>query len=250
MATLERLSEVFVELADTLVAEFDAVDFMSLLSDRCAELLGATEAGVTLADNHGTLRVMASSSEAMHVIELYQLQSDEGPCLDCYRTGRAVINQTLRDQQVRWPLFAPEALRVGFQTVHALPMRLRSETIGAINLFSSNHVRLADADVTVGQAFADIATIGIIQERAVREARLHATQLETLLNTRVAIEQAKGIVAQRRGVGVDVAFGLLIGYARSNNRHLSDIAQEIIDGGLAAEALGPLPPPNTRPSGS
>ena len=185
MTDPQRLSQVLIELADTLVDDFDVVDFMATLASRCVELLGAREAGVMLADPQGALRAVASSSERARVLELYELQNEEGPCLDCYRSGEAVVNQPLDESQPRWPRFAPEARRLGFSAVHALPMRLRGEVIGAINIFNVANGDLSPIDVEVGQALADVATIGLLQHRSVREARVLSEQLQVALTSRV-----------------------------------------------------------------
>src|SRR6266542_1546601 len=185
MTDPQRLSQVFIELADTLVDDFDVVDFMTILSARCVELLGAQEAGVMLADQQGALRAIASSSERARVLELYELQNEEGPCLDCYRSGEPVVNQALDSSERRWPRFVPEARRLGFSAVHALPMRLRGEVIGAINIFNVANGDLSPLDVGLGQALADVATIGLLQHRSVRESRVLSEQLQVALTSRI-----------------------------------------------------------------
>jgi transcriptional regulator with GAF, ATPase, and Fis domain len=231
------LARTFVELADTLVADFDLMDFMSVLVERCAELLDSAEVGLALAAARGELRVMASSSERMHALELIEVQNDEGPCRDCVRTGKQVLNQRLDDADDRWPLFAPKAREAGFHMVHALPLRLRSDVIGAMNLFSPEFRELSDQDVNLTQALADVATIGILQERAVKHGINLADQLQGALNSRVVLEQAKGIVAERRQVDMDEAFALLRSYARNNRTQLSAVARAIIDHSLAPSDL-------------
>jgi ANTAR domain/GAF domain len=236
MADSQRLSQVFVELADTLVTDFDVVEFLTMLAARSVELLAATEAGVILVDEQGVLRSVASSNETARLLDLFELQNEEGPCLDCYRGGEQLVNQSLVADE-RWPRFGPEARRLGFATVHALPMRLRGQVIGAVNVFSASTEVLAHPDVAVGQALADIATVGLLQERSIREARLLNEQLQAALTSRVVIEQAKGMLAERRQVDMDVAFEALRSYARSTNGRLSDVAQSVLDGTLAADAF-------------
>ena len=165
------LARTLVELADTLVADFDVVELLTLLTDRCVEVLDVGAAGLMLVSPEGDLRVMASSSEAMRVLELFELQAQEGPCLDCYRTGQPVVNQDLAAVDGRWPRFAAEALAAGFHSVHALPMRLRGTVIGALNLFHIEPGEMRQADVDAAQALADVATIAILQHRAALEAR-------------------------------------------------------------------------------
>jgi GAF domain-containing protein len=228
----EWLARTFVELADSLVAEFDVIDLTSVLVERCSELLGSTEVGLALADSQGRLRVLASTTERMRVLELIEVQNDEGPCRDCYRSGERVLNHRLSETDDSWPSFALQALRAGFQMVHALPLRLRNETIGAMNVFDDEPRELATQDVNLAQALADAATIAILHERAVKRGAQLADQLQGALNSRIVVEQAKGIVAERLQVGMDEAFGLLRGYARSERRRLSDVAVELIDGSL------------------
>jgi hypothetical protein len=213
------------------------VEFLHRLAERCVELVNASEAGIMLADQAGELHYVASSSERMRLIELFELQHDEGPCLDAYRAGVSVHSELAGDADARWPRFAAHARDVGFESVSALPMRLRSEIIGALNIFSVHPVPLEHEDRLVVQALADIATIGILQERALGDALVVTTQLEGALESRIAIEQAKGIVAERAHVNIDAAFALLRGFARGHNRLLSQTAREIIDGTLAADAL-------------
>src|SRR5215212_2881440 len=215
----ERLSTTFVELADTLVADFDVLDFLHLLTIRCTQLLEVTAAGVLLADPLGDLRVMAASSEPVWLLELFQLQNDQGPCLDCYHSGQPVNVTDLSAVEQRWPRFTAQAQRQGFGAVLALPMRLRLDVIGAMNLFSSRP-GLDAADIQIAQALADVATIGILQHRAQRQADTVVTQLQTALDTRVLIEQAKGILAERLGMTMDDVFTTLRGHARANHRHL------------------------------
>jgi transcriptional regulator with GAF, ATPase, and Fis domain len=235
----QRIATTFVELADTLVADFDVIDFLHTLATRSVELLGATAAGIMLADQHGALQVVASSTEEARLLELYELQNNEGPCLDCYRTGAPVARGDLPAMHAAWPAFTPQLRQHGFHSAQALPMRLRTETIGALNLFRTEPGRLSEADLGIGQAMADVATVGLLQERAIAARELVATQLQGALTSRVLLEQAKGMLAQRAGLTLDQAFQLMRGYARSNNRRLSDVAAHIIDGTLGNNLLGP-----------
>ncbi len=231
------LARTFVELADTLVADFDVVELQTLLTDRCVEVLDVGAAGLMLVAPGGELRVVASSSEALRVLELFELQAQEGPCLDCYRTGLAVVSQDLAADDGRWPQFAPEALASGFRSVHALPLRLRGTVVGALNLFHVEPGEMVEADVDAAQALADVATIAILQHRAVLEAQVVNDQLHHALNSRVVIEQAKGMVAERDGSTMEEAFSKLRSHARNNNLRLVDVAHQVIDGTLLASAL-------------
>jgi hypothetical protein len=228
----ERLASTFVEMSDTLVDEFDIVDFLHTLTVRTVDLVGATAAGLLLADQRGRLEFMAASDENARMLELFQLQSSEGPCLDAFRTAAPVVNADLRTATARWPRFAPRATAAGFQSVHAFPLRLRTEVIGALNVFGTDAgtgtgSTLDTADVPIVQALADVATIALLQERSIRRGEVLAEQLQGALNSRIAIEQAKGAVAQANNVGVDEAFLLLRDHARRTNRRLGEVAQAI-----------------------
>jgi transcriptional regulator with GAF, ATPase, and Fis domain len=212
------------------VAGFDVIDFLHMLTDRSARLLDVSAAGLLLADPRGELRVVAASSEAARLLELFQLQNDQGPCLDCFRTGQPVQAADLAAAAQRWPRFAPAARRAGFAAVQALPMRLRDQVIGALNLFRVDAGALAPADIRVGQALADVATIGLLHERSMRHSDTLSEQLQTALNSRVIIEQAKGKLSERLGVDMDQAFTLLRDDARTSNRRLSDLARSFVDG--------------------
>jgi hypothetical protein len=238
MASREQLiATTFVELADTLVADFDVIDFLHTLATRSVELLGATAAGIMLADPRGELKVMASSTEEARLLELYELQNNEGPCLDCYRTGQPVARDGLPAMHTAWPAFTPRLQQLGFHCAQALPMRLRSETIGALNLFRTEPGPLSEADLGIGQAMADVATVGLLQERAIAAREVLATQLQAALTSRVVLEQAKGMLAQRTSLSLDQAFQLMRAYARSNNRRLSDVAAHIINGTIDNDLL-------------
>jgi transcriptional regulator with GAF, ATPase, and Fis domain len=224
----ERLAKVFVEIADTLVDEFDIVEFLHMLADHAAGLVPASAVGLLLTDQRGNLEFMAGSDENVKLLELFQLQNREGPCLDAFRAGRPVINADLRTAGARWPRFAPRATAAGFRSVQAFPLRLRSQVIGALNLFGSDVGGFDDADVRIVQAMADVATIGLLQEKAIHRGELLTEQLQGALNSRIVIEQAKGVIAQAYRVSVDQAFVAMRGYARRTNRRLNDVAYAVV----------------------
>ncbi|MDQ6784016.1 MAG: GAF and ANTAR domain-containing protein [Actinomycetota bacterium] len=240
------LAKTLVQLTEALVDDFDLVDLLTLLSDRCVEILDVSAAGLMLVAAGGDLRRMASSSDAMRILEVFEEESDEGPCPDCYRRGEPVINIDLAQVNGRWPRFAPKALEAGFRSVHALPLHVRGRTIGALNLFRTDEGQMGDADVVVAQALADVATISIVTQRAVAEAHGLNEQLQHALNSRIVIEQAKGIVGQSLGVDMEQAFLRLRAHARSSNLKLGDVAMSVIDNTLPARSLA-LP---RRPPGS
>jgi GAF domain-containing protein len=225
----ERLATIFVEAADTLVDEFDLLDFLHMLTDRARVLVDAAAAGLMLADERGQLGFMAGSDENVRLVELFQLQNNQGPCLEAFRTGQAVINVDLSAATGRWPQFAPRAAEAGFRSVHAFPLRLRTQVIGALNIFGSSTGGDFDpADVPVVQALADVATIGLMQERAIRRSEALTEQLQGALNSRIIIEQAKGALSQVHGISVDEAFHRIRAYARNNNRRLTEVADLIV----------------------
>ena len=223
------LSETFVELADTMVAGFDVIDFLHVLTGRSVQLLDVSAAGLLLADPRGELRVVAASSEAARLLELFQLQSDQGPCLDCFRSGQPVTAADLT-QAGRWPRFAAAARDAGFTAVQALPMRLREQVIGALNLFRAAPGPFDPAAVRIGQALADVATISLLHNRSMERSDTLTEQLQGALDSRVIIEQAKGKLAERLGTDTNQAFSLLRDFARARNLRLSDLARAFVEG--------------------
>ena len=235
-----------VEMADTLVDDYDVVDLLTGLADRCVNLLGVSAAGVMLASPEGSLGLVASSSEAMRLLELFELQAQEGPCLDAFHTGQRVGHENLQSGSGSWPSFSAAALQAGFQSALALPLRLREATLGALNLLSVSQAPMDEADVIVARAFADLATLSIVQHRAAAEAQRLNEQLSSALTSRVVIEQAKGVISERAGVEPAEAFSRLRAYARNHNLRLTDIAQAAIDGTLDPQSWAP--PPRSAPS--
>jgi transcriptional regulator with GAF, ATPase, and Fis domain len=231
------LTRTFVQLADTLVDDFDVVDLLTTLARRCAEVLDISAAGLMLATPDGDLRVVASSSEAMRLVELFEVQSQEGPCFDCFRTHLPVLNHHLGGTLHRWPRFEEFALNAGFHSVHALPMRLRSEVIGALNLFCTDQHHLEEGDAVAGQALADVATISILHHRAVLESQVVNAQLMHALESRIVIEQAKGALSERTGLDLGAAFSRMRNHARRHNLKLADVARGVIDGSVSIEEL-------------
>ena len=232
-----------VEMADTLVDDFDVVDMLTVLTDRCVSLLGVSAAGVMLASPAGSLGLVASSSEAMRLLELFELQTQEGPCLDTFRTGEPVEHENLLAGAGRWPLFSAAALEAGFQSALALPLRLREITLGALNLLSDTRAPMAEADVIVARGFADLAALSIAQHRATLDAQRLNEQLSAALTSRVVIEQAKGVISERAGVDLSEAFSRLRAHARNNNQRLTDVARAAIDGRLDPLAWASPPGP-------
>ncbi len=233
------LAQTFVDLVDTLVDDFDVVDLLTLVADRCVEVLDITAAGLMLVAPEGDLRVVAFSSEEVRVVELFELQAEEGPCLDSFRSGQPIVNQDLEKVDGRWPNFAPVAIAAGYRSVHAMPMRLRGAVIGALNLFRAEVGDLGEFDLLAAQALADVATIAILHHRAASEAQLVNEQLTLALNSRIVIEQAKGVLAERSGLDMDQAFARMRKYARDHNLRLVDVAHGVVEGTVKIETLIP-----------
>jgi len=211
-----------------------------LLSDRCVRALDIDAAGVMLAAPSGALEVIASSSDAMHTLELFQLQSDQGPCLEAYRNGEQVVSSDLAAAGGRWPRFAARAVEQGFHSAHSFPMRLRGRTLGALNLLRRDPGALEGAYIAAAQALADIATIAIIQHQIVIDAQTLNSQLNRALNSRIVIEQAKGKIAQATGSDMENAFRQLRHHARNHNLHLADLASMIAEGTVRPDSLDHL----------
>jgi transcriptional regulator with GAF, ATPase, and Fis domain len=224
--------DTFVSLSDTLVDSYDVIDFLHVLTSRCVALADVNEAGVMLASPSGTLQAVAASSERTRLLELYELQNLEGPCLDAYGTGQVVVAGDLTDEVERWPTFSRRAMDVGFHAVHSVPLRLRHEIIGALNLLRAEPGTLDDIDASLVRALADIATVGILQERTIRQSASNASGLQIALTSRIRIEQAKGVLAERSGGSVDEAFEALRSYARRHQLGITAVAERIVAGTL------------------
>lgn len=231
-----RTASTFVELIDTLVDDFDVIEMLTVLASRSVELLGASEAGIMLADSSGHLRVMAASSDRINVLELFQIQNEQGPCVDSYRTGSVIAEADLRTTR-EWPEFASECVAAGYPSVCAVPLRLRARIIGCLNLFMSQPFALDPDDVRLAQALADVASIAILQDQAARDAATREANLQHALDSRISIEQAKGMVAEHLKLDMDAAFNLLRSFARSNNRRLTDVARSLVDGDVMIAQL-------------
>lgn len=229
LISTNRLADVFVEAADTLTDEFDLVDFLTILTLRAAEITGLTAVGLMLTDLRGDLHYMASSTEDARLMELLQLQNSEGPCIDCHRRGEPVACTDLTTADSRWPVFASAAVASGFSSVHAFPLRLRDRVIGALNMFGDSPNRIDDDSSRLVQALADVATIAILQERAIARADTLAEQLQYALNSRVIVEQAKGAISRALGISVVNAFDLLRNHARDHRRPLTEVAERIVN---------------------
>ena len=232
-----RLVATFIELADTLIEDFDVVEFLALLTERVVELGIAAQAGILLVDETGSLRFIAASNERTQLLELFQVQSREGPCQDCFRTGTPVSVARLADESERWPQFVPKALATGFAAVDAVPLRLRDTVLGAMNLFHNQPGTIDRESFAVAQALADVATIGLLQQRELHRAHTVEAQLQHALHSRIAIEQSKGIISEQASVSMSDAFEALRTYARNNNAKLSDTARQIVQGTLHAQDL-------------
>ncbi|MFE9597266.1 GAF domain-containing protein [Streptomyces hokutonensis] len=249
MARERRLAEIFVEVADSLVEDFDVIDLLHRLAARCVELLNVSAAGILLVDAHGELQIIAASDEHTRLLELFALQHDQGPCVECYRTGAARTNIDLTRAATTgaWPHFAEQARATGYMTTHAIPLRLRNRVVGALNLFQTTAHRLRDDDIALAQALADVATIAILQQRTLEQSHVENSQLENALTSRILIEQVKGFLAERWNTSVDEAFAAFRSYARARHLRLSDLAAQIVSGDFDTRAI---PAPATAQPGA
>lgn len=233
----QLIATTFVDLADTLVEDFDVIEFLHTMAKRSVQLLDVDAAGIMLVDQRGDLHVLGSSTEEARLLELYALQNDEGPCLDCYRSGRPVARADFAEIRATWPRFAERLRELGFSSLQALPLRLRSETIGALNLLRTAPGQLSDADLWIGQAMAHVAAVGLMQHRVIAARELLAEQLQTALSSRVELEQAKGVLAERTGLPMEQAFHMMRKYAREHGHRLGEVAKQIIDGAFDEDLL-------------
>jgi transcriptional regulator with GAF, ATPase, and Fis domain len=233
------LADTFVMLADTIVADYDVVELLDRLVNACVTLFGVSAVGLLLDDQRGNLSVIASSSEESRLLEVFQLQNNEGPCLDCVRSGDPVSSDDLEADRERWPVFVPAAVEAGYRTVTAVPLRLRSQRIGGLNMFGVGGEAISEDDRRLAQALADVATIGILQRRSTHRSNVVAEQLQHALNSRVAIEQAKGVLAERHNLGMEAAFGALRRYARNHNLKLTEVALAVVRGDIEPGAVSP-----------
>ncbi|WP_299168500.1 GAF and ANTAR domain-containing protein [uncultured Arthrobacter sp.] len=224
----ERLSAAFVKLTDTLVADYDVLDLLHTLVEESVNLLDAAHAGLLLADPEGNLQVLASTSEQSQLVEILQLEAGEGPCVECYHTGSVITVDDISGLGDRWPEFQRSALSMGFKSVHAVPLRVHAKVIGAMGLLGTSTGALSEEDAAIAQAMADVATISLLQERAVRESTVINEQLQRALASRVLIEQAKGVIAQTKNVDMSEAFSLLRTHARSTHQNLHDVAERVV----------------------
>jgi transcriptional regulator with GAF, ATPase, and Fis domain len=234
------IAQAFVAIANTMVDGLDVVDLLTGLTADCARLLDVASAGLLLADHHGVLHVVAASSERTRDLELFQAQSDQGPCVDCFRSGEPVSVADLAAEGDRWPTFVPAATEAGFASVHAVPMRLRDTRLGTLGLFGTTVGALSDDDLALGQALAHVASIALVADKAATDASVITTQLQGALTSRVGIEQAKGLLAQLGGLDMDQSFAAIRRYARDHNQRLSDVANRLVSRDLpASEVLAP-----------
>ena len=239
----QLLAEVFVRLADTLVDDFDVVEFLDGLSTDAVHVLDVEAAGVMLADEGGVLRLLASSDERMRRLELFELQNEQGPCPDAFRTGSTVTASALQGRQ-RWPEFAQVAAEQDMQWTCAVPLRLRGTILGALNLFRTTDEPFTDVELRIAQAMAQAAATGLLQQRSISERQLLADQLQTALHSRVVIEQAKGVLAEYLNITVDEAFQQLRARARNANRKLTELARDVATKRIGADAFTAPTPQN------
>lgn len=232
-----QVTEAFVSLANSMADGRDPVDLLTSLSVDCARLLDVASVGLLLADHQGSLHVLAASSEATRDLELFQLQCEQGPCLDCFRNGETVSVADLDSALPRWPQFVPVATAAGFASLHAIPMRLRENRLGAMGLFGDRPGSLNAEDQRLGQALAHVASVALVQDKTASDQTAITEQLQTALNSRVVLEQAKGVLAECGRLDMDQAFAALRKYARDHNGRLTDLARAVVSRELHPQLL-------------
>jgi transcriptional regulator with GAF, ATPase, and Fis domain len=239
----EQLAHVFLELADTLAAEFDLISFLHVLTDHVVRMAKATAAGVIMLDGQGRLMDVTASTHPAHRLEKAQIEYDEGPCRDCCRTRALVgpVELAGTEATTSWSRFAQAARDVGFAVAAAVPLRLREETIGALNLFHTRRGALHPASLRLAQALADAATIGILHRRLSHDQAERIAQLQTALDSRIIIEQAKGALGARLGIPPDVAFLRIRAHARAHRIALTFLCRSVVDNQVDAEAFATPP---------
>jgi GAF domain-containing protein len=245
----QQVVKALVALADTLVADYDVTDFMHVLATRSVELLPVDAAGLLLSDQRGQLQVVAASDHRADLLDLLEAQRRDGPCWDSFTTGHPIVVEDTESAAERdapiaeepWPRFTNRRRELGYKSVYAIPLRLRDEVIGALNLLRGSTGGLVERELLLARGLADIATIGLLQERAVREQHVIARQLQTALTTRMVIEQAKGVLAERTGRSMDSSFNSMRTYASAHRQHLGDVAQAVVDNRIPASDIIRLP---------
>ena len=230
MSDQAMFSDTLIQLAETLTDEFDIIDALQLLADRSVALFAADEAGVLTRDPHGFLHLLASTSDGVHLAELFQIQNDQGPCLEASMTGQPVVSNDLRADSTRWPLFAPYAIQAGFLAVSAFPMRQRGHVLGALNLFRRSPGSMRDEEARQAQAMADIATLSILAFEATRQPLGEPAQMRHVLQSRMTLETAKGIIASEFGVSIQTATEMLRRHANEHRIGLSAVASQVVSG--------------------
>ena len=243
------VSAAFVSIANSLADGYDAVDLFTGLTMHCAHLLDVASAGLLLADGRGVLHLMAASSDATHDLETFQLQREQGPCLDCYHAGSPVLVPDLSQERSRWPVFVPAATAAGFASVHAVPMRLRDVRLGTLGLFSTQVGALNADDLDLAQALAHVASVALVADKALSDKAAINEHLQHALESRVILEQAKGVLVERGGLQMGEAFAALRHYSRDHNQKLRDLAHLLVSRELpAAQVLDHALPRSAKPT--
>lgn len=235
-----RVLHAVVSLVDSLLDDFDVVELLTDLTERCTQLLDISAAGLLLADPYRHLHLMAATSQRTRELELFQLQSDEGPCLDCYAGGEPISIADLATEHQRWPRFAPAAADAGFVSVHAVPLRAVGTALGALGLFGNHAGDLDDADLLVAQSLAHIASVAILQEHSPTPTSV-PSKLRTATTNQIVVEQAKGYLREYFDIPIAEAFVLLRRYAHAHGPHLTDVARRLIgDSGARPDILAAM----------
>lgn len=222
------LAETLVELADTSASEFVDTEYLRTLASRLRILLAPAEIGLIIGAERGRPRLAAATSDRTRDLVTFELQHDDGPCVRAYRNGETVLNQDVSGAEQPWPRFAEKARAVGVRFASALPMRRHADIVGAVGILDARGSTVSAQDIALARTLAEAATIGLRQQRALEVSTQRSTQLQHALDSRIVIEQAKGMVAARLGLSLGEAFGLLRDHSRQHNERLAEVAAKVI----------------------
>jgi hypothetical protein len=233
MAREDLLARTFVDLADVWTDDSNQAHVSQMVVGRCLQLFATSAAAIVLSGAETQLRISACSGDQMRRTQLFELQIGEGPCFDCYRTGRSIISADLSRQSREWPRFVPVAMKAGFRSVHALPLRVPDRTIGSLNLFGAEIGILSNADILAAEALAQATAFTILRERFSGPAEAILGNLRLSSDDHLVIEQAKGVLAGRARIHLDEAMKRIERYAHHHDLDLVAVCHQIVDGDLS-----------------
>ncbi|MGW7412317.1 GAF and ANTAR domain-containing protein [Streptomyces sp. NPDC054863] len=225
----QHIAKAFVSLADSFAEDVDPTVLLDRLAAHCVALTSTDAAGIMMIDARGSLRTMAVSDSRAALLELFQMQSGQGPCIDAWHEQHRLDVPDLATQESRWPDFVPLARELGFRGAYALPMKVNGQGVGALNLLREDPGTLTDTELALAQALADVACVAVVRWQA-DPARPHdvLTQVQAAVSVKATIETAKGLLAAAGGIGVQEADAALHRYSRLHGMSPSDAAQQLV----------------------